>query len=297
MAARVGFVGLGTMGTAMASSLIRDGFYVVVWSRNPAHADDVVALGAERAAEVGDAFATGHVFSMLANEGAVRSVFSPEVLEAAPAGSIHVDMATISEQAATEFESAHRENGIAYVAAPVIGRPEVAARGELTVVVAGDPQAVETSRPMLLSMGRRIWDYGARPSDANLAKIAVNYLIIHALQALAESLTLVEHRDLDPHTFIDMINDSVFPGAVYSGYGHAIAGRTYTPPGFTTTLGHKDLMLAVDAAAEAGVELPSAPVLREIFETTIAEGGDQFDWASIAEVTRRRSANGDQRGR
>ncbi len=115
----------------------------------------------------------------------------------------------------------------------------------------------------------------------------MNYLIAHALQALAESITLLEQNGLDTSQFVEMINDSVFPGPVYGGYGDAIARRSYTPPGFTTVLGLKDVMLAVDAAAEAGVRLPCAPVLREIFETAVSEVGEDLDWAAIAEITRR----------
>jgi hypothetical protein len=144
--------------------------------------------------------------------------------------------------------------------------------------------------PMLEVMGRRVWQYGDVASSANLAKIAVNYLIAHALQALAESITLLEREDLDTGQFVQMINDSLFPGPVYGGYGDAIARRSYTPPGFTTVLGLKDVMLAVGAAADAGVGLPSAPILQEIFETTVAEVGEDLDWAAIAEITRRGSA-------
>jgi hypothetical protein len=143
--------------------------------------------------------------------------------------------------------------------------------------------------PMLEAMGRRVWRYGSVASAANLAKISANYLIIHALQALAESITLLEQTGLDTGQFVQMINDSIFPGPVYGGYGDAIARSSYTPPGFTTVLGLKDLMLAIDAAADAGTHLPSGPTLREIFETTVSEVGEDLDWAAIAEIMRRRS--------
>ncbi len=290
MAERIGFLGLGTMGSAMAARLVHAGYEVVVWNRSRGHVDDLVALGAVRAESPADVLATGRVFSMLANEEVVRQIFTPELLEAAPAALVHFNMATISDRAAVEFESLHRQHGRAYVSSPVIGRPNVAARGELTILVAGDPALIDASMPMLEVMGRRVWNYGPSPSAANVVKIAVNYLIIHALQALAESITLLEHRDLDTHRFVEMINDSVFPGAVYGGYGHAIADQKYTPPGFSATLGLKDLLLAINAAKDAGVELPTSAVLREIFEITAREDGDNLDWAAVAEVTRRRSS-------
>jgi 3-hydroxyisobutyrate dehydrogenase-like beta-hydroxyacid dehydrogenase len=287
---QVGFIGLGHMGSPMARQLIDAGYDVTVWSRNTAHVDDLVAYGATRADSPDDAIAVGHLFSMLANENVARAVLPAGLLRAAPPGFIHVNHATISARAAEEFAADAAAGGYGYVAAPVIGRPNVAAAGGLTILAAGAPEAVGASMPMLEVMGRRVWRYGDVASSANLAKIAVNYLIAHALQALAESITLLEREDLDTGQFVQMINDSIFPGPVYGGYGDAIARRSYTPPGFTTVLGLKDVMLAVGAAADAGVRLPSAPILQEIFETTVAEVGEDLDWAAIAEITRRGSA-------
>jgi len=285
---RVGFIGLGHMGSPMALRLIDAGYDVTVWSRTAAHADALAARGATRADSPGDVVATGHLFSMLASEDVLRTVLPPGLLRAAPPGFIHVNHATISARAADEFAAEAARGGYGYVAAPVLGRPGVAAAGALTILAAGAPEAVEASLPMLAVMGRRVWRYGSVPSAANLAKISVNYLIAHALQALAESITLLERNGLDTGQFVEMINDSVFPGPVYGGYGDAIARGSYTPAGFSTVLGLKDVMLAVDAAADAGVHLPCAPVLREIFETTGAEAGDDLDWSAIAEFTRQR---------
>ncbi len=120
-------------------------------------------------------------------------------------------------------------------------------------------------------------------------KIAVNYLILHALQALSESITLLQHAELDAGRFVEMINDSIFPGPVYGGYGNAIATSTFTPPGFTTTLGLKDLRLALSAADDLGTHLPTGPVLHDVFATAVEQIGAELDWASVAEVTRQRS--------
>lgn len=277
------------MGAPMASRLIDAGYDVTVWSRTAAHADRLIERGAIRADSPGDAIATGHLFSMLASDDVLRTVLPAGLLREAPPGFIHVNHATISARAADLFAAEAARDGYGYVAAPVLGRPGVAAAGALTILTAGAPEPIESSLPMLAAMGRRVWRYGDVPSAANLAKISVNYLIAHALQALAESITLLERNNLDTGQFVEMINDSVFPGPVYGGYGDAIARGSYTPVGFSAALGLKDVMLAVDAAADAGVGLPSAPVLREIFETTASEVGDGLDWSSIAEYTRRRA--------
>jgi 3-hydroxyisobutyrate dehydrogenase-like beta-hydroxyacid dehydrogenase len=285
---RVGFIGLGHMGSAMARRLVDAGHDLTVWSRTAAHVDELAAHGATRAESPADAIATGHLFSMLASENVVRAVLPPGLLRAAPPGFIHVNHATISARAASEFAGHAAEDGYGYVAAPVMGRPNVAAAGALTILAAGTPEAVEASMPMLEVMGRRVWSYGAAAPAANLAKIAVNYLIAHALQALAESITLLERYEMDTSQFVEMINDSLFPGPIYGGYGDAIAGRRYTPAGFSAVLGLKDVMLALQAAGDASLRLPSGPLLQEIFETTVAELGEEPDWAAIAEFTRRR---------
>jgi 3-hydroxyisobutyrate dehydrogenase-like beta-hydroxyacid dehydrogenase len=286
---RVGFVGLGHMGSAMATRLVEAGYDVTVWSRTRKHVDELAERGATPGDLPEDAIATGIVFSMLANEDVVRRVFTPERLREVPSGFVHVNHATIGGAAAEEFAATAARCGYAYVAAPVIGRPNVIPAGNLTLLAAGPSEALTTVRPMLETMGRRVWEYGPVASSANLAKVSVNYLIIHALQALSESVLLLERHGLDTRRFVEMINDSIFPGPVYGGYGHAIVTSTYSPAGFTSVLGLKDLNLALGAADAVGAHLASGPVLKEIFETTVAEIGDDLDWAAVAEVSRRRS--------
>ncbi|MYW95823.1 NAD(P)-dependent oxidoreductase [Amycolatopsis rubida] len=282
---RVGFIGLGRMGTALAGRLLDAGYDVTVWSRSAGKADELAVRGATVGETPEDAIATGTVFSMLSDEAAVRQVFTAERMRSAPEGFAHVNHATISPEAAREFAA----RGGRYLSAPVVGRPEAVVAGNLTVLVSGDADVRAETAPMLAAIGRRVWEFGDAADAAPTAKISVNYLIIHALQALSESITLLQHAGLDAGRFVDMINDSVFPGAVYRGYGDAIAAGAYTPPGFTAALGLKDLKLALDTAGELGVELLSGPVLQDVFATAVDQVGADLDWASIAEVTRRRS--------
>jgi len=290
---RVGFIGLGNMGSAMAVRLIDAGYQVTVWARTASKVDALVERGAVRGEDPEDAIGTGVVFSMLGNNDAVRQVFTPARLNAAPEGCIHVNHATVSPGAALEFASMARENGGRYVSAPVLGRPEVVVAGKVAILASGEPGARRAVTPLLEAIGRRVWDFGPSPASALAVKVSVNYLIIHALQALAESVTMLERQGLDTEQFVEVINDSVFPGPVYGGYGHAIATSNYTPPGFTSRLGLKDLGLALGLAEELRVNLPTGAVLQGIFEEAVENVGEDLDWASIAEVTRRR-AGGDR---
>lgn len=287
---RVGFIGLGNMGSAMAARLIDAGYDVTVWSRTKNKADALVERGATRGDEPEDAIATGLAFSMLSNDDAVRQVFTPERLGAAPEGFIHVNHATISPGTAQEFASTARQNGSWYVSAPVVGRPEAVTAGTLTILASGEPAGLTAVTPLLAAIGRRVRDFGPSPASALAVKISVNYLIVHALQALAESVTLLEQHGLNPEQFIDVINDSVFPGPVW--YGHAIATGTYTPPGFTSRLGLKDLRLALGLAEDLEVNLPTGAVLQGVFEEAVEHVGADLDWSCIAEVTRRRADSG-----
>ncbi|WP_318282290.1 MULTISPECIES: NAD(P)-dependent oxidoreductase [unclassified Paenarthrobacter] len=285
----IGFLGLGAMGVAMARRLIDSGHRVTVWNRSDGPANELVKAGAIAATAPEDAIANPIILSMLANDAAVESVFTSERLATACAETVHINMASISVAASERLRDLHFEAGIDYVTAPVLGRPNVAAAGQLTIVAGGSPKLIDAVRPVLDALGQRIWHVGEEPSSANLVKIAINYTIIHALQAMAEGVTLVEGGDVDPVQFIGILTSSLFPGPVYEGYGRMIAERQYVPA-FNVTMGRKDLRIAQEAAAALAVELPTAPVLVAAFEAALADPAiAPLDWAAIAEITRARS--------
>ncbi len=285
--ADIGFVGLGTMGQEMARRLLDAGHSVRVWNRTPSAADALVEAGAIRAADVAEAFSTGTVFSMLSNDAAAESTFGAEVLDAAPDGAIHVNHSTLSLDAAERLTRTHAAAGVRYLAAPVLGRASVAAAGQLNIVAGGASEDIAEVAGFLDVLGKRTWVVGDQPSSASLVKIGVNYNLIHALQALAESITLMERGGVDGSTFVDILTDAAFTGAAYTGYGDLIARRSYSPPGFTVELGLKDLSLAEQAARTHGVTLPSSPVLRDMFEQALSDPDlAPLDWSAIAEVTR-----------
>lgn len=284
--AQVGFLGLGNMGSAMAGRLVAAGHDVLVWNRSPAAADDLVAAGATRVDDPAEALAAPISFSMLANDDAAEAVLSAANLAGA-ADRIHVNHASISAACADRIAAVHAEAGVAYVACPVLGRPPVAAAGNLNVLAAGPGAAIETVMPLLEVMGQRIWRFGDEPRRANVAKIAINFMILHALESMGESVSLVEAHGLDAADFVELFSNTLFGGVVYSGYGSMIAERRYTPPGFAMPLGLKDLSLAEGLATEAGLTLPTTAVLRERFESAMADPQlAESDWSAVAEVTR-----------
>ncbi|MFD7904843.1 NAD(P)-dependent oxidoreductase [Kitasatospora sp. NPDC059722] len=285
----VGFVGLGAMGRGMAGSLLRAGHAVRVWNRSPEPVAAMVAEGAEAAETLAEVFAADTVVSMLANDQAVeRLLLDPALLSGARA-TLHVNMATVSLTLAERAEAAHAGHGIGYVAAPVLGRPPVAAAGQLNILAAGDPALLARAEPLFAAMGQRTWHFGDRPGQANTTKISVNFLLACAIESMAEACALAEAHGVRPTDLVELITNTLFPGPVYGGYGAMVAERRYEPAGFRLPLGLKDVGLALDAGAAATVPLPFGSVLRDAFLDALAHGDGDKDWAAVAAVARRRA--------
>lgn len=285
---RFGFIGLGAMGTAMAGRLVDAAFDTVVWNRSKGKADGLVARGAVEVESVVEVFRECDVIlSILSNDAAVDETFSDDVLKHGE-GKLHVNMATVSLEQSRVLADRHAEHGVRYIAAPVLGRPEVAASGQLNIVAAGAAEDIDRAQGAFDQIGKQTWRVGETPDKAALVKIGVNYNIIHALQALGESVSLMEHGGIDGQTFVDILTDAAFTGAVYEGYGNIIAQQAYFPSAFGLGLGLKDLGLAQGAAEEVGASLPTASVMKDMFDEALADSElRDGSWAIIAEVIRR----------
>ncbi|MEU8921263.1 NAD(P)-dependent oxidoreductase [Kitasatospora sp. NPDC048545] len=285
----VGFVGLGAMGRGMAGSLLRAGHAVRVWNRSPGPVAALAAEGAQAADSLADVFAADTVVSMLADDDAVeRLLLDPALLDGA-AATLHVNMATVSLALAERAEALHAEHGIGYVAAPVLGRPPVAAEGRLNILTAGAADLLTRAEPLFAAMGERTWHFGESPRQANTAKISVNFLLACAIESMAEACSLADANGVRPTDLIEMLTGTLFPGPVYSGYGAMVAERRYEPAGFRLPLGLKDVGLALEAGAARHVPLPFGSILRDAFLDALAHGDGDKDWAAVAAVARRRA--------
>ncbi len=280
----VAVIGLGAMGRPIARNLLKAGHDVVVWNRSDGPAGELVAAGARRSASVAEAVHSPVVFSILADDRAVAETFIDSgVLAQTPRGTVHVNLATVSARLAREAGAAHAEHGVGYVAAPVFGRVPVAEAGALNILAAGEQGLIDRVQPLFDVIGSRTWRLGDRPEQANIVKILGNYLIACAIQSLGEAVSLAEGAGVDSGQFVELLTSTLFPGAVYTAYGSAIADRRYQPAGFTTVLGRKDLHLALDAADDHDMTLPTGELLRAVFDQAIADGRGADDWAVIVE--------------
>ncbi len=285
---RVSLLGLGSMGTAMAARLLAQGFDVDVWNRSPKEIGDLLDLGARKVDLVG-ALQNNFFISMLSNDAAALEVFSDENLAQTAPGAIHVNMSTLSTTATRELADRHERLGVGYVASPVLGRPAAILNGKLLIVAAGKASEVEAAAVVFEKVSAQSWNVGEDHAKSILVKLGVNYNLIHALQAIGESVALVESGGVDPNTFVEILTHTAFTGAAYTGYGPMIVNRNYTPPGFSVALGLKDVKLVEDAAEELDLKLPVAKVLKGLFESALLDPElRDLDWSAIAELTRQR---------
>lgn len=284
---KVSLVGLGSMGTAMAHRLLEQGFALDFWNRSAKDNSELLAKGAVQV-DLADALKNDFVISFLSNDAAALEVFSEQNLSAASAGTIHINMSTVSLEASGSLAKLHVKQGIGYIAAPVLGRPIAITSGKLLIVAAGDSKDIDAASVIFEKVSAQHWNVGADHAKANLVKLGVNYNLIHALQAIGESVALVESGGVDANTFMEILTHTAFTGSAYAGYGPMIVNRRYSPPGFSMTLGLKDLKLIEDAASAGGLTLPVAAVLRKLFETAQVDPElKDLDWSAIAELTRR----------
>ena len=281
----IGFIGLGQMGSAIATNLAKAGHEVKVWNRSPEKAAPLVAAGATLAASPADAASGEIVFTMLADDTAVEAVTLGERgILAAPTKPIHVSLSTISLALADKLTAAHAEAGSTYVAAPVFGRPAAAAAAKLFVVAAGPPAALATCAPLFDAIGRRTFHLGDTPSAANVVKLSGNFLIMSVVESLAEAMTLAEKHGVQKAALLEILTGTLFSAPIYQVYGQILVDQAFRPAGFAAPLGLKDMNLVAAAATDARVPMPVLSLVRDRLLATIAREGDDIDWSGIAKT-------------
>lgn len=287
---KIGFLGLGNMGQAVAANLLKGGHELLVWNRSPGASQALVEQGATAVSEPAQAFAADVVFSMLADDKALRAVLLDSgLLKQLKGPLIHVNMATIAVAFADELSGLHAAQGVDYIAAPVMGRPNVAAAGKLNIIAAGSAQAIDTVQPLFDLIGTKTWRIGETPSSANVMKLAMNFMLVSAIEAMSEAAVLVTRHGLKSADLVELASSTVFPGPVYAGYGALIGERQYEPAAFKAVLGLKDVDLALAAAGQVSVHMPLADMVRAHLQDAMEHGQGEMDLAVLAEVAERRN--------
>lgn len=281
---KVGFIGLGRMGAAMAQNLVTAGHEVAVWNRSPDKAGPLVAAGATLAASPRDAAQGEVVMSMLADDDALAAVtFGPDGIAGGPA--LHVSHSTIGVAMAERLAAEAGAGG--FVSAPVFGRPAAAEAAQLFVVAAGAAAHLDRCAPLFEAIGQRTFRVGDTPSAANLVKLSGNFMIMAAVEAMAEAMTLAEKGGVDRATLLEVLTGTLFSAPVYKTYGDMLVADAFKPAGFAAPLGLKDMNLVDAAAGNSRIPMPLLGIVRDHLRTAIALEGEDVDWAGAGLAVRR----------
>lgn len=282
---KVGFIGLGRMGAGMAQRLLAGGHDLAVFDVMHERTTELARAGARAATSVADLCAGREVvITMLAEDAHVHSVaFAAGGLQdSLPAGAIHLAMGTYGIGTIRALVAAHAKSGQALVAAPVLGRPDLAASGQLGIVVAGPPDAVRRCEPLFEIIGRHTRQAGPEAEAASAIKLANNLVLGCAIEAMGEAFSLVRKYGVEPQVLYDVMTEGLFGAPAYKVYGKIIVDESYDRAGSTINLNLKDANLILGAGGLVGAPLPSANVFRDRILGAIAHGDGEKDVASIA---------------
>ncbi|AXC10499.1 6-phosphogluconate dehydrogenase, NAD-binding [Acidisarcina polymorpha] len=282
---RIAFLGLGKMGLPIAKLLLRSNPDLVIWNRTPGRTAELIAEGATLAESLEGAVKEADVvFTMLNDDQSMESVVfggdaSPGFLSAMRTGAIHVSLSTISVKLSQRLAAEHNRSQSEFVAAPVFGRPNVAAEGKLWIVVAGREESVARVRPLLESISRGLTIVSEEPWRAHALKIGGNFLITAMIESLSEALVFAGAQGIDPETFLESVNSALFRSPLYEAYGKVMLNPP-DKPGATIGLGAKDMNLFRHAAQSAGVQTPLADRFAANLAKAAEAGLKERDWAA-----------------
>lgn len=276
MTERVGFIGLGIMGKPMALNLLKAGFPVTAWNRSPERQEQVVAAGVKggnsprEVAEQSDIIVT-----IVSDSPDVQQVILGEngVIHGVRAGSVVVDMSTISPQVTREIAAALKAKGVDMLDAPVSGGEKGAIEGTLSIMVGGDAAVLERVRPVFNAMGKRIVHIGENGMGqvcklANQIAVALNNL------SMSEALVFAEKAGADPGKVLEALQAGAAGSWALNNYAPKILRRDFSP-GFMVALQQKDLKLVLEAAREFKLSLPGTALTHELYKAVQAQGLDR----------------------
>lgn len=271
------------MGRAFAENLLADGHPIVVWDAFQTQIDAMARPGVVAATKLADLAECDVVFSSLPDDEAVTAVAAGAggLVKIMKAGAVHISMSTISPTMSRRLAAWHGECGQGYVAAPVLGNPDLARARTLFILAAGPDAAMQKARPLLDRLGQKLFVIGEDAAAANLVKLAGNVLTALTLQSMGEVLALLRKSGIDPRVGFDIFTNSLFDSRVHRTYGGKIVDERYSPPGMTVPLAVKDLRLALAEAETNSVPMPATSLVRDRLVAMVAHGWADLDWSAL----------------
>jgi len=192
-------------------------------------------------------------------------------------------MSTILPGTASQLAELHKQRDSYYVAAPVMGRPEAAIAGKLNFLLAGERSVVDVVKEFLKGAGGvGVWEFGDDPSLANVAKLCSNFLIVSAIESMAEGINLAKKSGVDPAAWISMVTQTMFSSPIYVNYSNILLQEKFQPAGFALRLGLKDVNLVIKQSREVNAAMPIASLMQKRLQECVANGLGEYDWTAVA---------------
>ena len=283
---KIGFIGLGNLGTPIAENILEKRQQLFVYNRTPAKTQPLVEKGATVCSSIKQLASTSDVVvSMVSDDAALNHITTGDdgVAQNLKAGGIHICMSTILPATASHLTKLQQQYHNYYIAAPVMGRPEAARGRKLNFLVAGEKEIVETVKPLLHDAGGAgVWEFGNEPAKANVAKLCSNLLIVSAIESMAEGINLAKKSGLDATAWLGALTQTLFAAPVYINYSNILLKEMYQPAGFTFRLGLKDVNLVMEQSREVKAEMPIGQLLQQRLIAGVSDGLGEHDWTALA---------------
>ena len=289
---KVGFIGLGRMGHGMAEQILGAGYDLAIYDQVPKLLEKLGSAGATVARSVAEVVADRDlVITMLPHDEALEELaFSKKgLLKYMAKGAIHMPSGTHGIKIIRQLTNAHKEAGQTLVAGHVLGRPDLASKGQLTIVSGGPPNILKHLQPIFDVLGKQTFIAGDEPQTATAVKIANNFVLGCAIEAIGESMSLVRKFGVTPAMFQQVLIEGLFGSPAYQIYGQIIVDEAYEKVGASVHIGLKDTNLALAAGEAVDVPLPCANVVRDRLLGAKAHGEGDLDWAVMAREQARAS--------
>ncbi|THU41030.1 NAD(P)-dependent oxidoreductase [Niastella caeni] len=285
---KLGFIGLGNLGTPIAENILTSGHEVFVYNRTASKTKPLTDKGATACATVKELTAACTVIiTMVSDDKALKSICEGEdgLIKNMQPGSVHISMSTILPLTAEELSNQHTQNGSHYLAAPVFGRPEAARARKLNFVMSGGGAHRPQFEQLLKDAGGAgVWDFGDVVTAANTIKLCGNFMIASALEAIGESVALAEKSNIDKQKMWSFFTQTIFNSPIYINYGNIIVNRLFEPAGFSMQLGLKDVNLVLSQAAHVQHKMPLANLLQNHMQQLIEKKGPEVDWSTVSQA-------------
>lgn len=285
---KIGFIGLGRMGSGICANIQRAGFSLVVYNRTRSKMTPFLENGAEAAESPAEVAAKAEiVLTSLMDDASVLEITSGEngLLTSLRPNGIHIGLTTIRPGTSEILEKIHREADCHYIAGPVLGRPDAAAAGELKTFLSGDQQVIDICKPVYNSYTSLALNVGTAPGAANTMKVCSNYVAITQITLMGELYAFAEKSGLNPD-YVLMIFQMLYAEPIMKMYAEKIKARDFDGAGFDLAAGLKDVRVYEQAFEEAGVLPGLVEVAKEKLLIGMARGLEKMDWSAIYEITR-----------